>query len=73
MVWFQVRQERHHGMGGALTLAGRWQLDVPLGSCREAPDLFAEIQVQTPPHSFRRHTNHAAPPNIVPWCYSSYY
>ena len=53
MVWFWVRHERQHGVGGALTLAGRCRSDVPLGSCREEPGLFAEqwIQVLTPPHS----------------------
>jgi len=71
MVWFRVRHERQQEVGGALTLAVRWQLDVPFGSCREEPGLFAEIQVQTPPHSFRRHTNHSAPPSIV-HCYKNY-
>jgi len=53
MVWFRVRHERQHGVGGALTLAGRCRSDVPLGSCREDPGVFAEqwFQVQTPPHS----------------------
>ena len=48
-----VRNDGQHEVGGALTLAGRWQLDLPLGSCREEPGLLAEqcIQVQTPQHS----------------------
>ena len=48
MVWIRDRHERQQEVGGTLTLACRWQLDVPLGSCREEPDLFAEIQVRLP-------------------------
>jgi len=53
MLWVRVKYDRQHGLGGSLTLAGRCRSDVPLGSCREEPGLFAEqwIQVQTPPRS----------------------
>ena len=48
MVWFRVRHEGKQEMGGELTLAGQWQLDVPLGSWREEPGVFAEIQLRLP-------------------------
>ena len=55
MLWSRIRHERQHEVGGALTLAGRWRLDLPLGSCREEPGLF-----QSSGFGFRLPSNPAA-------------